>query len=341
MRYKKVTALILGMAVLFSALALPCIATNKDASQLSVLCFENGSGESICYGTVGKKFSSRFLELFIDKEAKSGSGGKGEKFLLIPSGNAFGVKIHGCGVRVTHLADGFSDNPLSENDKIDKINGERIFSTEQVKKLVCASGGAELKLEIIRDGKHMTVYSTPKLVGADYSLGVLITDGASGIGTITYINPATNQFGGLGHGICDSRSGEVLNMNRGEATTVILGGAVRGEAGAPGELRGVLTEKQLGTLESNTECGVFGTLTDDAMRSLTENSTRYAIAGRHQVHEGEATIISTVKNGRSGEYKITITDIDRNSDGTKSFRIKVTDEALIAMTGGIVRGMGV
>jgi stage IV sporulation protein B len=128
-------------------------------------------------------------------------------------------------------------------------------------------------------------------------------------------------------------------MDRGEATTVILGGAVRGEAGAPGELRGVLTEKYLGTLEANTECGVFGTLTDDALRTLTENSTRYAIAGRRQVHEGDATIISTVKNGRSGEYKITITDIDRGSDGTKSFRIKVTDEALIAMTGGIVRGM--
>ena len=50
-------------------------------------------------------------------------------------------------------------------------------------------------------------------------------------------------------------------------------------------------------------------------------------------------LIDCIKNGRTAEYKIQITDIDRSSRGSKSFRIKVTDEALKALTGGIVRGM--
>ena len=63
------------------------------------------------------------------------------------------------------------------------------------------------------------------------------------------------------------------------------------------------------------------------------------IAPKSEVQEGEATIISTIKNGKTAEYKIEIYDIDRNSNGSKSFRIRVTDETLKALTGGIVRGM--
>ena len=58
-----------------------------------------------------------------------------------------------------------------------------------------------------------------------------------------------------------------------------------------------------------------------------------------EVAEGEATIISTIKNGKSAQYKIEIFDIDRTSTGSKSFKIRVTDDTLIALTGGIVRGM--
>ena len=50
-------------------------------------------------------------------------------------------------------------------------------------------------------------------------------------------------------------------------------------------------------------------------------------------------IISTLKNGKTAEYKIEIYDIDTTSEGSKSFRIRVTDETLKVLTGGIVRGM--
>ena len=63
------------------------------------------------------------------------------------------------------------------------------------------------------------------------------------------------------------------------------------------------------------------------------------IAHRDEVHNGEATILSTVKAGHTKEFKIQISEINKASTGTKSFKIKVTDPALIAITGGVVRGM--
>jgi stage IV sporulation protein B len=124
-------------------------------------------------------------------------------------------------------------------------------------------------------------------------------------------------------------------MESGKVCGVILGGIHKGESGKPGELCGVLTERDIGSLTVNSECGVFGVITDKSIIS----GLSLEIGDRSQITEGEATIISTLKNGKSSEYKIEIYDIDRTSEGSKSFRIRVTDETLKALTGGIVRGM--
>ena len=110
----------------------------------------------------------------------------------------------------------------------------------------------------------------------------------------------------------------------------------KGEEGKPGELSGLLTDKVVGELYANTECGVFGKL-DTVPDSLC--ATAIKIAHRDEVHEGEATILSTVKVGTAKEFKIEISSINKSSTGTKSFKIKVTDPTLIAITGGVVRGM--
>ena len=127
-------------------------------------------------------------------------------------------------------------------------------------------------------------------------------------------------------------------MTRGTATGVILAGASRGERGKPGELRGVLTDKSIGTISSNTECGVFGSLSKDGIERL-ELSEAIPVAAREDVHTGSAKIISTVKSGMREEYDIEIVDIDYSSSGNKSFRIHVAAPDVIALTGGIVRGM--
>ena len=273
------------------------------------------------------KISSRLLELLFGKDEDT------EAVLLIPGGDIFGAKIKQSYVSVQNPQD---VRELRVGDKIISINGVRIHSVSNVKDVLKNIGGEAINLVCERDGKEIALKIKPRLSDGEYRLGLILTDGAAGIGTITYIDPRTGLFGGLGHGICDTDTGEVISITEGKVTGVILSGVKKGEEGKPGELSGLLTDKIVGELYANTECGVFGKL-ETVPESLS--ATAIEIAHRDEVHDGEATILSTVKVGVSKEFKIEISSINKGSTGTKSFKIKVTDPTLIAITGGVVRGM--
>ena len=290
------------------------------ASEDTVLCAAKTNGEEI-------KISSRLYELLFSKEEES------KRLLLVPGGGIFGAKIKQSFVSVQNPGDA---HELKVGDKIKSINGKSVCSVNDIKEATEGLSGDEVKLVCERDGKEISVKLKPKAVDGEYRLGLVLKDGAAGIGTITYIDPETGLFGGLGHGICDTDTGEVIKFTEGVVTGVMLSGVKKGEEGKPGELSGLLTEKVKGELYANTECGVFGRL-DSIPESLAACAVE--VAHRDEVHTGEATILSTVKVGSVKEYKIEISEINKSSTGTKSFKIKVTDPALIAITGGVVRGM--
>ena len=278
------------------------------------------------------KVSSRLWELLFGKgESKNESKGTDE-LKLIPGGVVFGTKIKGNCVKVT---DNMKISELEVGDTIYSIDGTKVSSIQEIKELLQEIKGGFALLECERGGNKFTTKVQLYEEQGTKKLGLALRDSAAGIGTVTYINPKTNEFGGLGHGIFDSDSGELYEVGAGTATGVILGGVHKGASGKPGELTGVLTNKQIGEVYSNTECGVFGKFNSE----FTISCEPMTVGKREEVHEGEATILSTVKNGRVYEYSIKIHDIDLSSDGSKSFKIKVTDPVLIAETGGIVRGM--
>lgn len=270
---------------------------------------------------------SRFLDLFFGEPDK-----EKEKISLLPGGDVFGVKIKQEYVTITE-AKGIP--ALKSGDIIISVGGERVKNAADVKRLVASSGGSSITIRALHQGSEIAVEIRPTYQDGEYKLGLTLRDGAAGLGTVTFIDPKTGLFGGLGHGICDADSGEIISMESGKVCGVILGGIHKGESGKPGELCGILTDQDLGELTVNCECGVFGIITD---KSALSGDT-VEIGQRSEVTEGEATIISTLKNGKTAEYKIEIYDIDRDSKGSKSFRIRVTDETLKALTGGIVRGM--
>ena len=293
------------------------IQTGIDQSSISCVAIKN---EDV-------KISSRLLELLFGKSEEK------TRVMLIPGGTLFGARIKQSYVSVQSPGDA---RELKAGDKILSVNGKRVFCAKDVKLAIQEHGGKEVDLVCERDGKEIKVRIAPKEADGEYKLGLVLKDGAAGIGTITYIDPQTGNFGGLGHGICDVDTGEVISFTEGQVTGVILSGVKKGEEGKPGELSGLLTDKVSGTLYANTECGVFGRL-----ERIPESAKAVPIeiAHRDEVHEGEATILSTVKAGTVREFRIKIQDVNKTSTGTKSFKIKVTDPTLIAITGGVVRGM--
>ena len=266
---------------------------------------------------------------------------------LYPGGVAFGVKFHTDGLIVI----GFSDitdgsgrsNPaydagLREKDVIVKINGIAATGVSQLTEAVEGSSGGEITLTYRRAGRNHEAHVTPKYSSADgkYKTGLLIRDSGAGIGTVTYINPETLSFGGLGHGICDGDTGELIPMDRGSVLDVTISGITKGASGAPGEIKGYFSGSKTGTVVSNTHCGVYGTFA-----SLPENlpCEPLPVGTRDELKEGDAYIYCTLDNGAPCRYTIKISDINLSATGNKCFTIKVTDKALIEKTGGIVRGM--
>ncbi len=271
--------------------------------------------------------SSRIFELFFGKK-----NDKDEAIMLYPGGSVFGLVINEDGVTVTDAGD---SRALLVGDRIVGINGNEVHTVGEVDDLVKESGSKRLEIEVIRCGESVKLSVTPRLEDGEHTLGVKMRSRTAGIGTVTFIDPETLAFGGLGHGVSDSVGTGCVTLRSGAATSVTLGSCKRGEIGHAGELTGVLKQNRIGTINLNNECGIFGALTE-----LPDYCTSpLPAAEREDVKPGKADIISTVKNGMRSTYQVEIYDVDYTSTGSKSFKIKVTDPTLISLSGGIVRGM--
>ncbi len=255
---------------------------------------------------------------------------------LTVGGDTFGVRLFADGVIVVGVANDHCPAAragIQKKDIILRINDKEMHTVRDVVSTVESSDGKALDVVIRRGESELTLSMTPELVGEAYRAGVWVRDNAAGIGTVTFIDPRTGAFGGLGHGICDGESGELIPLGRGAVLEAEISDVIRGTEGTPGELKGFLCSKKIGTLIKNCDCGVFGILAPIPTGENVEISTR---AG---VHEGEAILRCTLGDGTYHDYRVELSHIDKENTGTKCFSVHVTDPDLLARTGGIVQGM--
>ncbi len=266
-----------------------------------------------------------------------------EKRLCV-GGFAFGVRFGTAGVLVLDtpsvISDGRKLTPaldagIKVKDIITKVNGTEVNTAESVSLLIEKSeSGADVTLK--RGENEITVKVIPvkEDVTGIYRAGLKLKDSMAGIGTVTYVDPQTGEFGGLGHGICDPETGVLMPLRSGSAISVEIGGVIKGKSGKPGEIKGYFLSERTGNVKSNTVCGVFGYFS-----SLPTLDNPIPVATRNEIKEGKATVYSTLGDDGVKEYEIEISKIDRTSTDNKSFVITVTDPQLKARSGGIVQGM--
>lgn len=258
--------------------------------------------------------------------------------MLIAGGMPFGMKINvgGCIVAGTdNVADKRSpaaEAGLRRGDIITRVGETKVNSTRELVRAI-SDGGDNVEITFIRGGKERSVAVRPIKDGdGKGKIGVLVRDSAAGIGTITFIEPETLMFAGLGHGICDAESGAVLPVSYGSVEKIDMTGVSPGRSGAPGELRGVFVGKRIGKILKNDKTGVYGELYE-----LPEYADAlYPTATLDEVRDGKAYIRSAV-SGAPELYEIELTKIGGGEQ--KNFSVKVTDERLVSLTGGIVQGM--
>ncbi len=262
---------------------------------------------------------------------------------LIPIGKTAGIKLLSDGAIVVDISESLPENPaksagIKKGDIIKKADNKQILCNYDLKEIITKSNGKEIKIEILRDGKAMTVNAKPvKSKNGECALGIMIRDSIAGIGTITYYNPENNTYGALGHAISDSDTGLIIPVNFGELMRSGISGVKKGKSGNPGELIGEYDIKtEIADIKINCESGIFGTMKNaDSFKGLKE----YPVAKKEEIKRGKASILTNVSGEEVCEYEVEITTIYHDGEKTKNMVIKVTDPKLLEKTGGIVQGM--
>jgi len=199
-----------------------------------------------------------------------------------------------------------------------------------------------VKIKLLRGGEKMSADITPvRMDDGRYYMGIWVKDDLAGIGTITYYTK-DGRFGALGHGIGDgTQSGNLLYANSGDLYSMKLTKIKKGKSGAPGEIGGVVyfgKKSHIGTLDCNSNLGIYGQLDSDELSEYAAEDTYYPVAGKDEIHIGSAQMISEI-SGKLEKYNLEITNIDKKAtDTNKGMELKVTDERLIELSGGIVQG---
>jgi stage IV sporulation protein B len=264
---------------------------------------------------------------------------------VIIGGESFGLKLYCKGVMVTNLESFEKGNQkvcpaeecgLKQGDIITKINAETVKSNEKVSKIIKQSKGKALKVTIERDEKYLEISATPQKNNKGvYCLGMWIRDSCAGIGTISFYTESDNNYGALGHGICDIDTGGIMESDSGEILKASITSVNKSENSNIGTLNGYFTNEVIGTITNNSEKGIYGKTTEKINKTC-----KAEVANNSEVKVGEAIMYSTISGTTPKAYKIEITQIcnyDKNSN--RNFVIKVTDDELLDKTGGIVQGM--
>ncbi|GHV04598.1 hypothetical protein FACS1894217_00110 [Clostridia bacterium] len=272
--------------------------------------------------------------IFLTLTVPSMAAAPGVPSQLIPIGHSAGIQFKTRGLMVVgYTTDTERGGGLKPGDFITKINGEPAGSAEDFGDKIEQSGDSAT-LTIIRGGTETNL--TASADGG--KLGVWVRDTVSGIGTLTFYDPASGMFGALGHGICEGKL--LVPIASGDLLISEISEVRRGRAGQPGELKGAFTTAvSPGSLILNSAQGLFGIL-DKPKAFITDGGTfqhATALADKSEVEIGEATMLCNVRGDTVEPFKIEITAM--GGGDSRDFTIRVTDESLLAITGGIVQGM--
>ncbi len=229
---------------------------------------------------------------------------------------------------------------LKSGDYIESVNGLKMETKDDLIEAVNACKGETVHMQVRRNGEVLDLDVEPaQSSDGSYKLGAWVRDDTQGIGTMTYVE-SDGSYGALGHGISDSDTGQLVAVEGGELYETEILGIEKGETGNPGVMSGVIyygPGTKLGEVAENTDEGIFGTVNAEFRTDM--EAVAIPVGFRQDVKKGHAVIRSSV-SGEVKDYDVEIQRVDHASlQKNKGMTIKIVDEELLALTGGIVQGM--
>ena len=269
--------------------------------------------------------------------------------MLIPSGIPIGIYVKTDGVLVVGIGEfessgGETISPakyvLQKADYILESNGEPVENKKQFIRMVEDSQGEDMVLTIRRNNEITDIcINAGKNRMEEWKLGIWIRDNAQGIGTMTY-EGTDSTFGALGHGINDVDTSILMNLEEGTLYRTEIVGITRGANGAPGELTGYIeydSDNVIGEITENTAEGIFGVCDEELVTNSVYEPVPIAL--KQEIEIGPAQIICSV-SGEPEFYDVEIVEVNLEHENVnRGIVIRVVDEKLLMLTGGIIQGM--
>lgn len=258
---------------------------------------------------------------------------------LIASGQNIGVELKADYVLVvgSYKIDNYNvltDTNLKIGDKITKINNQSINSIKSMQDIINKIDKDTINITYTRGNKEYQEEISVYKENGEYKTGLYVRDMIRGVATLTYIDADNHTFGALGHEILEKSTKSKFESSDGTIFSSTVTSITKSNDGDPGEKNARSNSLDIyGTVDENTESGIFGTYT----KSLP-NSKLYKVASPNEIKQGSAKILTVISDNKVEEFDINIIRINENSN-TKNILFEVTDEYLLEKTGGIIQGM--
>lgn len=270
---------------------------------------------------------------------------------LLPGGQSIGVSLQTQGVMIVGQAsvnkNGNKFFPAKEagietGDSILKINGKEVHTDQDVANLVDEAGKNQQAVTLQIKHQNQIIEKNVKTVYCEeskrYRIGLFVRDEATGVGTLTFIDPISKKYGALGHVINDSDTNQRIEVSQGLITNSTIYAIEKSSRGHPGEKQGTFSSnsKLTGNIEKNTPVGIFGQIKGEISSSFKEP---IEVGWANEITEGPAKIYTVIHGEQIQDFDVKIERIMPNRTDSKNMIISVVDPKLIEITGGIIQGM--
>lgn len=260
---------------------------------------------------------------------------------ILAGGQNIGIELDSDGIIIVGTYDIGNTSPASDanlktGDKIIGINDTKVSSISEMVDTINASDGNNIKIDYLRGNKELS--TTLNLIMDDdkvYKTGLYVKDSINGVGTLTFIDPNTKNYGALGHEIIEKTTGQKLEIKDGKIYASVVTGINPSAEGNPGEKNARYdTSDVFGNITENSTSGIFGTYT-----SNLPNTKLYKVAKPDEIELGAASILTVTSGTEVVEYDINILKVSKEDKNAKNLLFEVTDSELLKVSGGIVQGM--
>lgn len=249
---------------------------------------------------------------------------------LIPMGQSIGVALKLNFIYVSHDVLLENGSWLKSGMIIEEIDHRRIKTVKDVEELLANNPKRELILRASLNGKASEL--SLQLKEVQYLIPFLKNE-TDGIGTLTYIDPESLQYGALGHQIIDEKLKGPPPFTEGAIFLAYIHQIKKSTPGKPGYKMSVLAKDavKLGNVELNELYGIFGKWETASQNSLPKP---IEIMQREEIKKGKATLYTAIKGSEVEKFSINITEISQ-----EALKFEITDKQLLEKTGGILQGM--